>query len=129
MLVEYVRTHAIRGACTCGKCFDAPENPEQKQPEGHTADVFFFQIAGNGAEKQVFENLIGKEFPHWLDGKEHSYIEMGADIGDQGLALMTMGLGKLLNTWDLLTPKLLPIPEDLQQQMAGIGMITIKAPR
>jgi hypothetical protein len=29
---EYVMAHAERGACKCGRCFDAPPNPEQHQP-------------------------------------------------------------------------------------------------
>lgn len=126
-LHEYVQRHVTRGACTCGKCFDAPDNPETKQPEGHTADMIFFKVAKSSeANTETFKNLVIEEFPHWLDGKEHSYLEMGADIGDQGIALMAMGLGLLLNTWKLLTPRMLPIPEELVQQMAGRGLITIQ---
>ncbi len=128
-LYEYVSHHIERGACTCGKCIDAPSNPKEKQPQGHTADVMFFKVANNGAEKKEFLNLVNAEFPHWLDGKEHSYLEMGGDIGDQGIALATMGLGKILGIWDLLTPEsIMPfLPPEVKQQMAGQGMITIKA--
>lgn len=128
-LYEYVSTHAVRGACTCGKCIDAPENPKEKQPNGHTADLIFFKVANKGAEKELFMDLARTEFPHWFDGKEHSYLQTGGDMGDQGIALMTMGLGKLLGVWDLLTPKsIMPfLPPELKQQMAGQGMITLKA--
>lgn len=128
MLAEYITLNCVRVACQCGECIDAPEKPEEKQPDGHTADLVFFKVAKtNGATKEAFEKFVKDEFPHWLNGEEHNYLEMGADIGDQGLALMAMGLGKLLDVWQLLTPKMLPIPEDLQMQMAGMGMISVKA--
>lgn len=62
-----------------------------------------------------------------FDGKEHSYLNLGAWIGDQGLALMMMALGDHLKVWQLLTPeKLLPgIPEELKMQMVQQGMISI----
>jgi len=130
-LSEYVTEHTIRGACRCGKCIDAPLNPDELQPDsGHTADLTFFKVAKKGnPEKDEFEKLVKSEFPHWLDGEEHSYLETGADIGDQGLALMAMGLGSILGVWDLLTPEtLMPfLDDDMKKQMAGTGYITIKS--
>ena len=129
-LVEYVKEHAIRGACTCGLCADAPPNPEKHQPENHTADVVFFKVAkANEPDADTFRSLVESEHPHWLDGEEHGYIEMGAEMDDQGVALVTMALGSLLGVWELLTPKnLLPsLPEDQQMKLAGLGMVTIKA--
>ena len=41
-LIDYVLAYVTRGACTCGKCCDAPETPEEKKPEGHTVDLTFF---------------------------------------------------------------------------------------
>lgn len=126
-LYEYVQEHAIRGACQCGKCFDAVANPEQHQPSDHTADLVFFKVAAKDADAPTFKALVAEEFPHWLDGKEHSYLETGADIGDQGAALMAMGLGSVLGVWKLLTPAMLHIPADLQMQMAGAGMVSIQS--
>lgn len=130
MLNEYVRKHCERGSCICGKCFDAPENPEKLQPNGHTVDLMFFKVrALEKPDKNKFMDMVKAEYPQWLDGKEHSYLEIGGDVGDQGLALMTMGLGKILEAWELLTPNsTMPfLPEELKQQMASQGMITIKA--
>jgi hypothetical protein len=91
--------------------------------------LIFFKVASRDASKKEFEALARKEFPVWFDGKEHSYLETGADMGDQGIALMTMGLGSLLGTWNLLTPAILGFSSDdpLAKQMAGMGMITIQA--
>ena len=127
-LGEYVINHTIRGACTCGKCCDAPEKPETKQPEGHTVNLTFFKVSAKGGDKEEFLSLVQQEYPQWLDGKEHSYIEIGGDMGDQGIALLTIGLGHLLGVWKALSPDttLPQLPEDLKQQMAGMGMISLQ---
>lgn len=127
MLQEYVYNNCERGACQCGNCIDAPELPSEKQPNGHTSDLIFFKVKNtNGTTKEEFEKIAKREYPHWFDGKEHNYLEIGGDVGDQGLALMTMGLGELLGVWTLFTPNLLPISEELKKQMAGMGMISIQ---
>jgi len=133
-LIDYVRTFAIRGACTCGKCVDAPEGPEQKQPVGHTADVYFFKVAAaDGASRDALLSAIKTHKGEFcecdpLDGKEHSYIELGGWIGDQGLALTLMGLGAVLGFWELLTPKMLPgLDKGLMDLMAGQGMVSIQS--
>jgi len=135
-LIKYIRKHTIRGACTCGKCIDAPNNPKEHQPDGHTADVQFFKVAlKNNPDKDVLLKLIKNHHGEFndiniFDGNEHNYIEIGGWIGDQGTALLLMGLGKLLGIWELLTPSSMLgdlIPDDLKMQMAGSGMVSIKA--
>ena len=105
-LIDYIATYAERGACQCGKCIDAPANPELHQPVGHTADVGFFKVkARDGASAEELKRLIqankqgefGDADP--LDGAPHSFIELGGWLGDQGLALMLMGLGAVLGLW------------------------------
>lgn len=125
---DYVMKHSIRGACTCGKCIDAPKNPKNHQPKGHTIDLTFFKVANNGGSKEEFERIFREEFPHWFDGKEHSYLQGGADIGDQGACLMAYGLGHLLGVWKCLCPEtVMPfLPKELKSQMAGRGMISIQ---
>ena len=61
--------------------------------------------------------------------KEHSYLETGGDMGDQGTALMAMGIGHLLGVWRCGTPKnMLPnISDEIALKMAGTGLITIRA--
>lgn len=126
-LTDYVLAHTDRGECRCGKCIP--------DPEGHTADVYFFPVAiRNAPSLDEFKALTAAhrgEFTECdpFDGKEHSYIELGGWIGDQGLAMQYMGLGALLGAFTLLTPKLLPIPKELQDQMAGAGMVSIQAKR
>lgn len=129
-LRDFISIHVQRGDCTCGKCIDAPENPEDKQPNGHAIDLTFFEMSlVCEPNKEEFEELVKAEFPQWLDGKEHNYIEIGGDLGDQGYALMCIGLGHLLGLWKALTPDIVipGLPEDLKMKMAGMGMIALQA--
>lgn len=124
-LWEYVGNHTNRGDCRCGLCVDGKDDP--KQPFGHTADLVFFEVTKTeDADADAFLGLVEAEFPHWLDGEEHSYIEMGADIGDQGMALQAMGLGTLLGIWGLLSPKVHGISDAMALQMAGVGYLSIQ---
>ena len=125
-LADYVLSVARRGDCTCGKCVDSKENP--KQPNGHSVNLTFFNVALRGGDAVTFKQLVSVEFPHWLDGEEHSFIEIGADSGDQGVALMTIGTGHLLGVWNALSPDtMMPSLEDgIKKEMAGAGMVTLK---
>ena len=134
-LRKYVESHVVRGDCQCGKCIDAKANP--KQPPGHTANMVFFHVAtGNRPEaaklRELVEGSVAGEYGNvdLFDGAEHNYLELGGWIGDQGMALMLMGLGSLLGLWQLMTPiTMLKLPENdpLCQQMAGMGMVVIQA--
>ena len=136
-LRDYVMENSIRGACMCGKCIDAPKNPEQLQPEGHTAEMIFFKVAaGPKADKDTLKMLVESNTKgecgdmDLFDGKEHNYMEIGGWIGDQGLALMLMGLGTILGLWKLLTPVTMLHfkPDDpMTVQMAGMGLLHIQA--
>ena len=64
-LSDYVLSFTERGACCCGKCFDAPKNPEQKQPNGHTVNLTFFEVFAKGGDKEDFLSLVRKEHPEW----------------------------------------------------------------
>ncbi len=126
MLTDYVLKYAVQGACTCGKCI--PTNPEDIQLKGHTVNLTLFSVAKSGGDKEEFLSLVKEEYPEWLNGKEHNYITIGADIGDQGIALMIIGLGHLLGAWKALSPDtMMPfLEESLKQQMAGKGMVSLK---
>lgn len=61
----------------------------------------------------------------WLaDGP--SYIHLGAIIGDQGLALKLMAVGKVLGWWGLITPRSLGLedPDDIER-LAGAGYVML----
>ena len=120
-LFDYLSEHAMRCAS-----------------EGADADVIFFGVRkGPEASADGLKAAMAKhrgEFCEMdpLDGKEHSYLELGGWVGDQGAALTLIGLGAALGLWKLLTPKTmlgaLATPE-MVQQMAGMGMVSMQAER
>lgn len=100
------------------------------------AELVFFRVSlKNNADAEVFKNLIENHQGEFcecnlFDGNEHNYIEIGGWIGDQGLALQMMGLGKLLGLWNLYTPcnmLKLSSEDEMAVRLAEQGMITIKA--
>lgn len=126
---DFIYKHIERGACTCGKCVDAIEEPKKHQPDGHTFDLTFFKVAAvEDPDKDEFEKIAREVFPKWFDGNAHNYIMMGVDLGDQGLALMCIGLGHLLGVWKGTSPNTsLPgMPESVRQVMAGAGAVSMK---
>lgn len=133
-LAQYVLDHSLRDACRCGKCID-PGNPDVALLP-HTIDMYFFNVCVvNNPQKEEFLDLISKHRGDFCevnpcDGNEHSYIELGGWIGDQGLAMQFMGLGALLGVWQIMHPgKILDVsnPEQkvLADQMAGMGLVSI----
>lgn len=130
-LVEYVMANTTRGDCTCGKCIDSAANlglPEQ-QPSGHTINMTFFKVAaGPDAKKEALLELVQAEHPAYLDGQEHNYTEIGADLGDQGIAIMLIGLGHLLGAWQALVPEtVMPFLDDgMKTMLAERGMLVLK---
>lgn len=137
-LVAYITGHCIRGACTCGKCIDAPA--KKFQPNGHTADVQFFKVAlkdnPTNDEKEMMKNkllsLIRQHEGEFceldlLSGDEYNYLQVGGWIGDQGLALMLMGMGDILGIWKLTTPnKVAPeFSDETKKMLAEAGYISI----
>lgn len=100
------------------------------------ADVVFFRVKVRGQpDREQLRELLQARASQGtygpvdvFDGKEHGYIELGGWLDSQGLALRLMGLGQQLGLWQLLTPRNMlgpGAPEDLVQQMAGAGYVTV----
>jgi hypothetical protein len=131
-LSEYVIDHTVRGECQCGRCIDKGSTPD---PTGHTADLFFFKVAtANAPDVNTLRDLIATHAGAFtecapLDGREHGYIELGAWLGDQGLAMQFMGLCHLLGLCRLYTPNsvMQDLDENLKTAAAAAGLVTIQA--
>lgn len=54
-----------------------------------------------------------------------SYIEVGAEIGDQGAAFQLFALGKVLGLWEVITPATLGFSGKKAEELAGIGYVMI----
>lgn len=130
-LAKYVSDHTERGECKCGKCIDVGDRPD---PTGHTVDMVFFKVAFKDEPTLEEFKRLTAESKHGdyaevdpLDGKEHNYIELGAWIGDQGLAMLYMALGVHLGAFELFSPALLGLSGPKALPFAGVGMLSIQA--
>ena len=139
-LSRLVMASTERGECRCGQCADRGDRPD---PEGHTVDIGFFTVALRvdpaHRDEMVaeFRRLSGEHRSPFdgsaldvFDGKEHSYIEIGYWIGDQGVALQYMALGALLGIFHVLTPtSVLGLKKDnlLAQALMGQGFVQVRA--
>lgn len=127
-LIDYVLKHTVRGECQCGRCIAEPEKFQGVLSTDHTVNLTFFKVTcTQDSKREDFLALVKEEYPVLLDGAEHSYMQVGAEMGDQGIALCLIGLGNLLNVWLALTPDtLMPfLPEETKMQMAGCGMVSL----
>ena len=128
-LIKYITNHTRRGACTCGKCYDAGENPKECQPDGHACNLTFFKVALQGdPDPKLLEAMLKDNLPYLLDGNDHSYVELGADIGSQLMALRLIALVDLCKLGSATSPDtMMPfLPEELKMQMAQNGMVSLK---
>lgn len=126
-LIQFVRKHATRGACQCGRC--AVSEGTGEKPTGHTINLTFFEVGMIGdPDVETFKKLAEEAGVMPPVGGEVGYIQLGGDIGDQGTALLTMGLGHLLGAWTALSPDTVTpfLPPDLKQRMAGQGLVSIR---
>lgn len=135
-LGDFVRAHTERGECQCGLCIDKGDRPD---PEGHTVDMVFFKVAVAGEPNHRDFLRLTRDHEHAFleppvdpfDGREHNYVELGAWIGDQGLAMQYMALGAHLGLFALLSPRtILPpgtLPPDEERSLAALGFLSVKS--
>lgn len=129
-LQEYVLNHTERGECKCGQCIDVGSTPDPT----HSVDMIFMVVAAtNNPSIDEFKTVTAGQRGMYgninpLDGKEHSYIELGAWIGDQGLALQYMALGVSLGVFNLLSGKtILKLNQPEALALAQRGLLAIQA--
>jgi len=121
-LINYILAHTNRGECQCGLCVD--KQPDRPAPQ-HSADVFFFWVSAvNDPSADSLRNLLELEYPS-LDKLQQgpSYIEIGAELGHQEIALRLIGLGGLVGLWRVVTPAFFGFEGEGAREMAGMGMV------
>ncbi len=139
-LAKYVIEHCVRGDCIYGECADT--SAKKFQPDGHTVDVQFFKVvlknSGlNDTDKEIikndFERLIKNHKGIYrdidiFDGNEYNFIDIGAWIGNQGVALTFMDMGELLGMWSVVTPNSVAsnFSEETKSMLADAGYVSIR---
>lgn len=128
-LAQYVQTHTVRS--------DNPKGPrpDLNDSEAQIADVIFFKVAAwNAPSAAELRRLCEQHTPAFnpcrlFDGKGHNFMEIGAWIGDQGLALQLIGLGALLGLWKIMSPRTMldaNMCDTEAVEFAGTGMLGIQ---
>lgn len=100
-------------------------------------DVHFFRVVTwdvDPAEfRKLFEATLSDFGGHGEFGdlslervkKGPGYIELGGHVGDQGMALLLMGLGEAAGCWKVVTPLTLGLTGEAADSLAGGGMVMI----
>jgi hypothetical protein len=102
------------------------------KPGDDVVDMYIMSVKClPGIDAVTLINLINNSAPAFdsprpTEEGEHNYIEVGAFVGDQGMALRLMALGSHLKLWTVITPKTIPkLDKALMDQMAGMGFVSI----
>lgn len=98
-------------------------------PDKVTIDVHFFHVGIAPHAKQHRDDVVSAikaEYPD-LDRLRHgpSYIEVGATLGSQELALRLFALGEALSLWRVITPKTMGLDGPDADDFAGRGFVMI----
>ena len=102
---------------------------DEAGPEVELVDLFFLTIgvkkdAALAIKEELIEMLRTYPNPKGLS-VGLSYIEVGADLGDQGAAFQLFALGKVLGIWNVVLPGTVGIVGDEATELAGRGFILI----
>lgn len=108
---------------------NAMPHVDEARTDIETVDVEFMVVGVDRAKAESHKDeltSILKDYPEpaRLAGGP-SYIEVGAEIGDQGAAFQLFALGKVLGLWDVITPTTMGFKGEQARQMAGGGYVMI----
>ena len=130
--VEYRKGAEVEQKDSATHIYAMPEVPSR----GVLVDVHFISVGFTelAADREPFVRLLvaalnapgefGDISPErFCNGP--SYIEIGAWIGSQDLALRLMALGELFKIWDVITPAGLGMTGPEANQMAGMGLVMV----
>jgi hypothetical protein len=108
--------------------FDMP-HADEARPDLVKVDLEFLIVGVDAAKAksrktEVVDILNRYPAPERL-ARGPSYIEVGAEIGDQGAAFQLFALGKVLGLWDVITPAAFGMTGAKAREMAGAGFVMI----
>lgn len=113
---------------------DLAEPPDADLDENRyvEVDVHFFTcwvVKDAAAEvESTLREYVGTLDPE-LMASGPSYIALGAEIGDQSMALRLMAFGETAGWWQVITPARLGIEGAQADQMAGMGYVMVTPPK
>lgn len=122
-----VETHVEESGIEVTEVFAMPPADDPNATALEKVDMEFLvigvdKVKAEQRKAELIEILNTYPQPDRLAGGP-SYIEVGAEIGDQGAAFQLFALGKVLGLWDVITPATLGIVGAEAKQMAGMGFV------
>ena len=102
--------------------------PSAGESKTTLVDVHFFKVGlapdvnVDDLKVKLVEALDEYPQPERLVGGP-SYIESGAELGSQQIALQLYGLGELVGLWEVITPEKLHITGPKADELAGAGLV------
>jgi hypothetical protein len=123
---EVIEKHTVGDAVDVVEINMMPHSDEA-HPDLEKVDLEFLVIGVDKAKAEqhraeLVSILSDYPQPDRLAGGP-SYIEVGAEIGDQGAAFQLFALGKVLGLWDVITPKAMGFEGPEAREMAGRGFV------
>jgi hypothetical protein len=112
-LFEYVENHT--------------EIHREEKPPGSVDLILFNLTLKHAPDRRTLIDLIHKEAPKLLDGREHSLLEIEF-MKNREAALSLMGLGFALKVWFLKTPRNMMAPkmsDAIAMEMLEGGYVTV----
>lgn len=103
--------------------------PDQSEapPELEKVDCHFIVVGvdkGKAEQHKAELHAILKTYPQPDRlAKGVSYIEVGAEIGDQGAALCLFALGQVCGFWKVITPAVMGVTGPQADRLAGAGLV------
>lgn len=129
-LVEAAKAGTLGEANVGGvlEIFDMP-SVDEAPADIEMVDVEFMKIGVDKAKAEarkadLIDILHAYPEPERL-ARGPSYIEVGAEIGDQGATFQLFALGKVLGFWSVITPVTFGITGALARELAGGGLVMI----
>jgi hypothetical protein len=100
---------------------------DRATPEAIQVDVHFAVVLVDPQASKFREKVIAAIEASPLDLERlrggPSYIELGAALGDQGLALRLLGLGQVIDLWRVITPATFGLEGPEADNAAGMGYV------
>jgi hypothetical protein len=102
---------------------------QKERPDLVIVDMVFIDVAVDKAKAEAHRAEFVEILNTYPDIERlrsgPTYMELGAEFGDQGFALRIMAIGSVLGFWEIISGKALGMGTEEAVSMAGVGFLLI----